>query len=256
MCALLSRVRRKPRPARIVKRRIGNDETGAFIAHARAAPARLRKKIGFKDMASARELILQEIRAGQFSHEGVILQKAYAGAGPRHRQGQTGGANAGASVDGKAGKIARSRRREKHGVGAATVAFGRLTKEEPAAKKRIGDDRGRAIANCFSHRAIPRRALPRPTPSARAPRHRPRPSTGAAKRTKNLRARSYGGRRRKPRGRFPRELLQPANSTQGRWCAEARSIRLQQNRDGAPRATASHRITISGFLSVPRGACL
>jgi hypothetical protein len=28
------------------------------------------------------------------------------------------------------------------------------------------------------------------------------------------------------------------------------------NRDGAPRATASHRITISGFLSAPRGARL
>src|SRR6202047_5625780 len=112
MCALLWWFRQNPRPARIVKRRIGNDETGAFIAHARAAPASLRKKIGFKDMASARELILQEIRAGQSSHEGVILQKAYVCAGPRHRQGQTGGANAGASVDGKAGKIGRSPRRE------------------------------------------------------------------------------------------------------------------------------------------------
>src|SRR3984893_18619275 len=154
MRAPLSWVRRKSRPARIEKRRIGNGETGAFIAPARAAPARLRQKIGFKDMASARELILQEIRARQSSHEGVILQKAYVRGGPRHRPGQTGGANAATSAEDRAEKSGRSRRREKHGVGAATVAFGRLTKQEPAAEKRIGDDWGRAFAKCLSPRAI------------------------------------------------------------------------------------------------------
>jgi hypothetical protein len=133
MRAPFSEIRRKPRPGWIEKRWITDHKPSAFADQPGGAPAGGRQKIGFGHIAAIRQPILQEIFPRQSGEKRVILQEADAQARPRDRQGQASSAHTSASVDGKAGKIGRSRRREKHGVGAAPVTLRRLPKQQPSA---------------------------------------------------------------------------------------------------------------------------
>src|ERR1700756_462571 len=106
------------------------------------------------------------------------------------------------------------------------MTFCRLVEEKPAAEKRIGDWLPLRRPRTISHSIIRRQARHPTKPFGRGAQFPKLQAHGAAKTARNPRGHSYASLQRRLLCRFPRGLLEPGKSEQGRLCAIVQSISL------------------------------